>query len=241
MISVRGLSLRFEGFRLDDINLDIEEGCFFIVMGPTGAGKTVLLEAIAGHHALDSGSVSLRGVDVTRLPPEARRVGIVYQDYALFPHLNVERNIRFAEAYLGDDEADARGLRFRRLVERLDIGHLLGRKPGTLSGGESQRVALARALLPDPDLVLLDEPLSALDPAFRGELRDMLKDIHRDTGTTFVAVTHDFDEARDLGTRGAVMNRGRIVQDGSIADIFERPNDEFVARFVGASARARQS
>ncbi len=238
MIRLVGVCLRFEEFFLQDINLEIEEGCFFILMGPTGAGKTVLLEAVAGHHNLKSGKVFLRGQDVTHLPPEERRIGIVYQDYALFPHMSVEDNIRFAVPYMGERARLGQPERFKNLVSRLNLAHLLHRRPSTLSGGEAQRTALARALFSDPDLVLLDEPLSALDPAFRGELRDMLKSLHTETGKTFIVVTHDFSEARELGSRGAVMNQGRIAQQGSIEEIFAEPSEEFVARFVGARHRS---
>ncbi|MBN2875223.1 MAG: ATP-binding cassette domain-containing protein [Spirochaetales bacterium] len=239
MIEVRDVHLRFEDFYLQDINLRIEEGCFFVLMGPTGAGKTVLLEAIAGHHRLQSGTIMMRGHDVTRWLPEERRVGIVYQDYALFPHLSVEENVRFASRYLSDDARRGLEERFGTLVTRLNLRHLLHRKPATLSGGEAQRTALARALLPDPDVVLLDEPLSALDPAFRGDMRDMLGELHAETGKTFVVVTHDFAEARELGSKGAILNQGRIAQAGTIEELFEAPVDEFVARFTGVSRRAR--
>jgi len=233
MIRLTGVHLRFDEFYLQNINLEVGEGCFFVVMGPTGAGKTVLLEAIAGHHQVEAGTVVLRGQDVTRRSPEERRIGIVYQDYALFPHLSVAENILFARPYLGAVARSGHQIRFEELVTRLNLRHLLHRKPLTLSGGEAQRTALARALLPDPDVILLDEPLSALDPAFRGEMRDMLKRLQRETGKTFIVVTHDFSEARDLGSRGAIMNLGQIVQQGPIEELFTRPANDFVARFVG--------
>jgi molybdate/tungstate transport system ATP-binding protein len=233
MIRLEGVYLHFDEFFLRDINLRIEEACFFVLMGPTGAGKTVLLEAIAGHHKIQKGSVFLRSQDVTRHSPEQRRIGIVYQDYALFPHLSVAENILFALPYMKAEVRAGHERRFEELVTRLNLGHLLHRKPLTLSGGEAQRTALARALLPDPDLILLDEPLSALDPAFRGEMRDMLKDLQRETGKTFIVVTHDFGEARDLGRRGAIMNQGQIIQQGTIEELFTQPANDFVARFVG--------
>jgi molybdate/tungstate transport system ATP-binding protein len=239
MITLRNISVEYADFQLKNVSLKIEAGEFFVLMGPTGAGKTVLLEAIAGLAPLASGEVLLDGRDISTLPPEKRGIGLVYQDYALFPHLTVEQNIRFGLRYshrrgLAEDgnESSAEAY-FHRLTKQLDLEHLLHRKPPTLSGGEAQRAALARALIIRPRLLLLDEPLSALDAAFREEIRKQLRYLHRETGTTFLMVTHDFHDALALGTRAAVIHNGRVEQTGSVREIYRRPASHFVARFVG--------
>lgn len=232
MIQIKGLRVTLGEFQLKDIDLSIDKGDFFVLMGPTGAGKTVFLEAIAGLVPVLEGSIAICGRDMTRLPPEQRGVGIMYQDYALFPHLTIARNITFGLRYHRHDPESA-GKRFQQIVDDLDIGHLLHRRPETLSGGELQRAALARALMVEPRIILLDEPLSALDPGFREEIRLLLKHIHRGSGITFFMVTHDFSEALTLATKAAIMNHGAIVQTGSVKDIFQRPSSSFVADFVG--------
>jgi len=233
MIEVRGLNIRLGEFRLVDVNLRVEEGEYFVLLGPTGAGKTVLVECIAGLHVPDSGRILIDGRDVTEAPPEERGVGYVPQDYALFPHLTVYENMAF-------------GLKLRKVpkkeeeraisewVEKLRIGHLLGRHPLTLSGGEKQRVALARALVLRPKVLLLDEPLSALDERSRERLIGELKAIHKETGATTIHVCHNFEEALALADKIGVINEGRIVQVGSPEEIFYRPRSEFVALFTRA-------
>jgi len=232
MIQIEHLSVEFTGFSLTDIHLTVDEGTFFILMGPTGAGKTVLLEAIAGLIPVSGGTITIGTTDVTRLPPEKRGVGIVYQDYALFDHLDVTHNITYGLRYHGIDKGRSRR-NFDRLVEELDLSRLLKRRTNNLSGGERQRVALARALIVEPAILLLDEPLAALDPAFREDIRRALKRLHRESGVTFLMVTHDFAEALSLADRAAVMNGGIIEQTGTIEDIFQRPRSTFVADFVG--------
>ncbi len=232
MISVTGLSLRAGNFALRDISIEIEDRGFFVLLGPTGAGKTVLLEAIAGLLPIESGSVRIDGLDLTFSPPEARSIGIVYQDCALFPHMSVRDNILYGTKFRKKRGSNREEL-LSRLAGDLDISHLLDRHPGTLSGGELQRVALARALMIEPGVLLLDEPLSALDPRFREEIRVMLRNLHRSTGCTFLMVTHDFAEALSLAGRAAVINNGRIEQQGTIQEIFQRPASAFVADFVG--------
>lgn len=238
---LQNLGVELEEFRLGDINLDIAAGEYFVVLGPTGVGKTVLLEAIAGLHRPHRGRILLDGEDLTHAPPERRGIGFVYQDYALFPHLSVAGNIAFGlklrKVSRGNIEERVAGI--SRL---LGIEHLLHRRPGTLSGGEAQRVALARALVVEPRLLLLDEPLSALDPETREALQRELGRVHLELGTTTIHVTHDFEEAVALGDRIAVLKEdrvsdskreGRIVQVGTPEEVFRRPASEFVARFVG--------
>jgi len=231
-VRIEDLWVDLDEFHLHEIELDIAPGEYFVILGPTGAGKTVLLEAIAGLHQLGRGRILLNGGDVTRVPPERRGIGFVYQDYMLFPHLCVRDNVAFGLRARGADRA----VIAERVVEigrLLGISHLLHRRPGTLSGGEQQRVALARALVVRPRLLLLDEPLSALDPEMREGLQRELARLHRELGTTTIHVTHDFQEAVALGDRIAVVNEGRVVQVGSSEEVFYRPNSEFVARFVG--------
>ncbi len=232
MIEIQDMAVCLGEFRLKEINLSIEEGAFFALMGPTGSGKTVLLEAIAGLVPIQGGGIRLMQRDITRLPPEKRGIGIMYQDYALFPHLTIAGNITFGLRYGAHGGQHAKK-RFETLVDALGIAHVLNRLPETLSGGELQRAALARALIVEPRVVLLDEPLSALDPGFREDIRSMLGEIHRSLGITFVMVTHDFSEALSLASRAAVMHDGMIRQVGAVQDIFRKPTSSFVADFVG--------
>ncbi len=231
-VQVIDLWVDLEEFHLRQIELDVAAGEYFVVLGPTGAGKTVLLETIAGLHQPRKGRILLDGEDVTGAPPERRGIGFVYQDYALFPHLSVAGNIAFGLKLRGMDRG-AIEERVTVISRLLGIDHLLHRRPGALSGGEQQRVALARALVVEPRLLLLDEPLSALDPEMREGLQRELERLHQQLGTTTVHVTHDFEEAVALGDRIAVVNEGRVVQVGSPEEIFRKPGSEFVARFVG--------
>jgi len=232
MIRISNLSVNLPGFSLKDIDLHVEPGQFFVLLGPTGAGKTLILESIAGLLPVDSGQIQVHGRDVTNLPPEKRGIGIVYQNSALFPHLNVRANIEFGLRYGKGDSKESRQ-RFDMLVGTLGLKRLLARSPLHLSGGEQQRVALARALVVDPRILLLDEPLSALDPNFREEIRDILKHLHQETGIAILMVTHDFGEARFLGQQITVIHQGRLQQTGTADEIFRRPTAPFVARFVG--------
>ena len=232
MIKIEKLNVELPKFALQDINLHIPEGDFFTLLGPTGSGKSVLLETIAGLVPVFSGSIKISGREIVHLAPEKRGLSIVYQDYALFPHLSVLENITFGAKYQGISEENAIR-KAAELSDKLNISHLLTRTPRHLSGGERQRAAIARALLVNPAVLLLDEPLSALDPAFRQEVQDLLKDLHRETGITFVMVTHDFDEALYLSNNGAIIRNGKLVRKGKIRDIFNSPGSEFVAGFVG--------
>ena len=232
MIRIEGLNVSLGEFQLFDIHLHIPENEFFVLMGPTGAGKTVLLEALAGLVPVKSGRVFLGDREITNQPPERRGIGIVYQDYALFPHMTVRENVTYG-LHFHSVSPTVRRERFSRYVEILNLGHLLRRYPATLSGGELQRTALARALMIDPEVLLLDEPLSALDPAFRQEIQELLRRLHQSTRVTLLMVTHDFAEALSLAERAAVISHGRIEQVDTTEDIFRRPRTPFVADFTG--------
>lgn len=232
MIDIRGLRRDFPGFAFGPVSLHVEAGSFFAIMGPTGSGKTLLLESLAGLIKPQQGKIFLNGKDITKAPPEQRGMGLVYQDNALFPHMTVLENITYGQRYHGI-EAAAGKRHALELAEMLRITPLLERKPAGLSGGEKQRTAIARALACRPDVVLLDEPLSSLDPQFREGLRKNLKELHRATQTIFFMVTHDFTDALTLAEQAAVIHNGRVEQAGAIADIFRKPATTFIARFVG--------
>ncbi len=232
MIRVDSLSLCFAGFGLRDVSFHVAPGEFFALMGPTGSGKTLILESIAGLVDRARGVIRVAGQRVDHLPPERRNVSLVYQDNALFPHLSVLDNVTYGQRYHGIAEAQGRRMALE-LLERLGLSHVAGRLPLNLSGGEKQRVSLARALACSPDVVLLDEPLSSLDPQFRGDLRATLKDLHRHSGLTFLMVTHDFVDALTLAERAAVIRGGGLEQVGAVNDVFRKPATAFVAGFVG--------
>ncbi|MBN2239062.1 MAG: ABC transporter ATP-binding protein [Dehalococcoidales bacterium] len=231
MIEIKNLSVDLGDFTMKDVSLTIEEGDYFIILGPTGAGKTVLLESIAGLYPVKSGEIRLREKDVTNLEPEKRNIGIVYQDHVLFPHLTVRDNICFG-LRMHKMKKEAIAERLEWITGLLNISHLLHRKPDTLSGGEKQKVSLARALSTNPEILLVDEPLSALDPESKEIVQQELKQLHRKLGITILHVTHDFEEAISLGTRIAVIGEGQLKQTGTPDEIFRRPNSEFVARFA---------
>ncbi|MDP9293190.1 MAG: ABC transporter ATP-binding protein [Actinomycetota bacterium] len=219
---------------VDTLDLAIERGAFYALLGPSGCGKTTTLRMIGGFEEPTEGRVLLGGEDVTEQPPYRRDVNTVFQSYALFPHLSVERNVSFGLERRGVARDEAR----TRVGETLELVQLAGlgkRKPGQLSGGQQQRVALARALVNRPRALLLDEPLGALDLRLRKQLQIELKRIQQDVGITFVHVTHDQEEAMTMADTIAVMHAGRIEQSGSAADLYERPRSEFVANFLGVS------
>ncbi len=231
MIAIKNLKVDLGDFLLQNIDLEINSGEYFIILGPTGAGKTVLLEAIAGLYPVLEGEVWIDGREVTRLSPEKRRIGIVYQDYSLFPHLSVEGNIAFGLRLRKYPKASIKE-KVNAIAEIVGVTHLLERKPQTLSGGEQQKVALARVLVTEPEVLLLDEPLSALDPETKERMQSTLKELHRRVGVTIIHVTHDFEEAVALGERVAVLNNGCIAQVGAPEEILRQPSSEFVAHFA---------
>ena len=218
---------------VNDVSLAIDRQEFFALLGPSGCGKTTLLRLIAGLDTADSGVIAIDGTDMARVPPYRRPVNIMFQSYALFPHMNVARNVGFGlrQERKPRDTIDARVVALLDLVRMRDFA---ARRPGQLSGGERQRVALARALAKEPKLLLLDEPLTALDRKLREEMRFELKHIHQQVGITFLMVTHDQEEAMSMASRIAVMNEGRIEQEGAPADVYENPANRFVAGFLGA-------
>jgi len=234
-VSIRGVTKRFADLAaVDCVSLDIRKGEFFSLLGPSGCGKTTLLRMIGGFETPDEGTIAIDGADVTRTPPYERPVNMVFQHYALFPHLTVAENVAFGLRYRGLDRA----ARERRVAETLALLQLAGfesRRPDQLSGGQRQRVALARALALEPRVLLLDEPLGALDQKLRKEVQVQLKHLQRELGITFVFVTHDQEEALTMSDRIAVMHRGRVEQAGDAARVFERPATEFVANFMGAA------
>jgi putative spermidine/putrescine transport system ATP-binding protein len=219
---------------IDKLDLDIAEGEFFTLLGPSGSGKTTTLRVIAGFEQPDEGHVELAGLDVTRVPPSERDVNTVFQDYALFPHMTVQENVEYGLRVRGVPRR-ARRIKAQEVLERVRLPQLGARKPVQLSGGQRQRVALARAIVNSPSLLLLDEPLGALDLKLRQEMQVFLKALQRDLGITFVYVTHDQEEALTMSDRLAVFNEGRIEQIGSPAEVYEHPQTEFVAGFVGVS------
>jgi putative spermidine/putrescine transport system ATP-binding protein len=216
------------------VYLDIAESEFFTMLGPSGSGKTTLLRLIAGFERPDAGSVELGGRDVTRVPPYARNVNTVFQDYALFPHMTVLENVAYGLRVRRVPAAERRR-RAEAALEMVRLPGLGGRKPIQLSGGQRQRVALARAIVNEPKVLLLDEPLGALDLKLRQEMQLELKRIQREVRITFIYVTHDQEEALTMSDRLAVFNQGRIEQLGTPAEVYERPASEFVAGFVGVS------
>ncbi len=232
MIEIENVSVHLPGFSLEDVSLDVGPSDFFALLGPTGSGKSVLLEAVMGLIPLHQGRIVIQGRDISRLPPESRNLGLVYQDHALFPHMSVEENIVYGTRYHPIPE-DVCQSRFQMLVDQLRLGSILHRSPVNLSGGEKQRTALARSLMLNPRALLLDEPLSALDQVFRDEIRQLLKTLHAELAIPFILVSHSFSEVHTLANRGAVIKGGRLQQSGSIQDLFERPASSFVASFVG--------
>ena len=233
-IELRDLSIRLGGRRIiDGLNLEVEEGEFLVLLGPSGCGKSTLLHGIAGLVDVDSGRVRIGGQDVTEAEPAERGIGMVFQSYALYPTMSVERNLSFGLRVAGTPAGEV-DRRVQEVARLLQLDALLKRKPSQLSGGQRQRVAIGRALVRDAAVYLLDEPLSNLDAQLRAELRRELKLLHRRLGATFVYVTHDQVEALTLASRIVVMQGGRVQQVGTPAEVYERPANRFVAGFLGA-------
>jgi spermidine/putrescine transport system ATP-binding protein len=234
-IRLEGVTKRFGDMTaVDDLTLSIPRGAFYALLGPSGCGKTTTLRMIGGFEDPTEGRVFLGGDDVTQLPPYKRDVNTVFQSYALFPHLSVERNVAFGLERKKIGKSEVR-TRVGEALEMVQLGQYGKRKPTQLSGGQQQRVALARALVNRPRALLLDEPLGALDLRLRKQLQIQLKGIQQDVGITFVHVTHDQEEAMTMADTIAVMSDGRIEQAGGAADLYERPSTEFVANFLGIS------
>jgi putrescine transport system ATP-binding protein len=235
LLAITGLTVRFgTTVALDGLDLSVNQGELFVLLGGSGSGKTTLLRAIGGFMGPEAGRIVLNGAELGALPPHRRPVNTMFQSYALFPHLSVAANIGFGLRMQGLNRADTEA----RVVEMLELVSLAGfgaRRPAQLSGGQQQRVALARALAPRPALLLLDEPLSALDRNLRRETRDELVRLQRRLGIAFILVTHDQEEALTMATRIGVMRDGRLAQVGTPADVYERPNSRFVAEFLGAA------
>jgi len=236
-IEVRNVSKRYSedpglAPALDNVSVNIADNEFFTLLGPSGCGKTTLLRTIAGFEHVSEGEIRLAGEPVNDLPPFKRRVNTVFQSYALFPHMSVAQNIAFGLEMQGL-ERKLIPQRVNEMLALVQMEHLAERKPAQLSGGQQQRVALARALAPKPKVLLLDEPLSALDLKLRKEMQVELKRVQKEAGITFIFVTHDQEEALTLSDRIAVMSAGKILQIGTPTDIYEHPKHRFVAQFIG--------
>lgn len=232
MIEFENVSVALGEFRLNDLSIRVEKGDYYFIIGPSGAGKTIILEAIAGLHNLDSGKILIDGENVGGTPPEKRKIALVYQDYSLFPHMSVYDNVAFGLKLQKLSKEDIEG-RVDAVLSRFRIAHLKDRAPYTMSGGEQQRVALARALVTEPDVLLLDEPLSAMDQVNRDKFVADLRAIHRENDLTVVHVTHSREEALSLATRVAVIIDGTLEQEGDRDEVFRKPPNRRVGRFVG--------
>lgn len=234
-LSLRNLSKHYGSLAaVDGVDLEVPRGSFLTLLGPSGSGKTTILMAIAGFVEPSGGSIMLDDKDITRFPPDKRNFGMVFQGYALFPHMTVADNIWFPLKVRGVSKADA-SAKIKNALELVQMGHLAERYPSQLSGGQQQRVALARAIVFEPDLLLLDEPLSALDKKLRADLQWELKSLHQRLGTTFIYVTHDQEEALSMSDRIIILRDGQIEQQGAPGDLYERPATKFVADFLGKS------
>ena len=232
MIALEGVSLRRGDFSLREISLSVGRGEYLFLVGPSGAGKTLLLEVIAGLHPDATGRVMIRGRDMKGVPPEKRGVMLMYQDYALFPHLTVSENVAFGPRMRGLNANRIRAI-VEPLLERFGLSGMEGRYPGTLSGGERQRVALARALATEPDILLLDEPFAAVDPGLRARFIREMHDLQGEQGLTVIQVSHTRDEAFALAGRVAVISGGRLLQTGQVEEVFRRPATREAARITG--------
>ncbi len=226
--TVKDLSIKFNDFKLEKISFSIDKGDYLAIIGPTGSGKTLILETIAGIHSPDEGEIYLKGEKITYLPPEKRKIGIIYQDYGLFPHLTVIENILYGVKKEKEKKVE-------HISELLKLKNLLNRYPSTLSGGEKQRVALARALIVEPELLLMDEPFSALDIRTRMETRKFVKKLVSELRFTTIHITHDLDDVWLLSNKVMIIKNGKVLQFGELKEIMHKPKDKFVADFVGTN------
>ncbi len=233
-LELENLSIDLGEFKLSGVSLGVEEGDYVVVIGPTGSGKTVLIETINGFYTPERGRILMCGKDITSLPPEERGISVVYQDYVLFPHMSVYDNIAYGLRKRLKDEHRIE-MKVKEVAEVLRIDHLFERIPTTLSGGEMQRVALARALVVRPRLLLMDEPFSALDVRTKEKLRKLVKSAIRTYNATVLHITHDFDDVFGLATKVAVMKDGKVLQVGEPEEVFSKPLGDFVADFVGTN------
>jgi len=233
IISIRNVNKAFPGVKaVDDANIDIRPNEFFALLGPSGCGKTTLLRMIAGFETPSEGQILIDGVDVSETPPNKRPVNMVFQSYAVFPHMSVSDNVGYGLRVDGTPKAEIAS-RVAEALEMVQLGHLGARMPDQLSGGQRQRVALARALVKRPKVLLLDEPLSALDAKLREQMQLELARLQHQVGITFIIVTHDQDEALSMADRIAVMNGGKVCQIATPEELYENPNSRFVADFIG--------
>jgi spermidine/putrescine ABC transporter ATP-binding subunit len=233
IVSIQGITKRFPGvIAVDDVNVDIKENEFFALLGPSGCGKTTLLRMIAGFETPSEGAILIDGEDMSMTPPNRRPVNMVFQSYAVFPHMTVSDNVAYGLKVTGTPAAEI-GPRVKEALEMVQLDHLGERKPDQLSGGQRQRVALARALVKQPKVLLLDEPLSALDAKLRESMQLELARLQQTIGITFIIVTHDQDEALSMADRIAVMDKGAIAQIATPEELYEAPNSRFVADFIG--------
>jgi molybdopterin-binding protein len=231
ILRLENIGIQAGSFSLHDISLEVDQGCYFMLLGPSGAGKSLILETVAGFYRPVKGKIFLKDKEITNLAVQERNVGLLFQDFAVFPHMSVFSNIAYPLHGKIKNKAELR-TEVERLAVELGIDHLLGREPATLSGGEQQRVALARTLAKKPGVLLLDEPLSSLDVQLRGGLRALLRKINQQ-GQTILHVTHDYEEAAILGHRIGVVENRTITQTGTHQEVFHHPKSGFVANFVG--------
>ncbi len=233
-VEIDGLTVRYGATTaLDDVTVDVADGEFFTLVGPSGCGKTTTLRAVAGFESPTGGSIRFDGREMAGVPPEQRDVGVVFQSYALFPHMTVAENVGYGLNFADPPDGNTREGRIEHLLDLVDLGGFGDRDPDSLSGGQQQRVALARALAPSPDVLLLDEPMSALDARLRQRLRRQVRRIQSELGITTIYVTHDQEEALAVSDRLAVLSAGRVEQVGTPREVYREPATEFVARFVG--------